>query len=593
MQKETAFIAVAALFSLLSSALAANLRYTAVDDVRSWDNVSAWKCEDGLYGSLPQPLDNVSIDSGTVALPNFLRVTNGVTAAAYTLKLGALDGDASYAQSGKIIALKVESGGVLHTGKGEFDAISIGDRASGYGIVTIEGGMVSNQFITVGTKGIGVLTNDCGTIVQLGPELGSYGYLNVGFEQSATGTVVMTGGAITHLPSSSSWNNAIINVGRCGHGTFELSGGVISNRLMVGTSRSDIPGGGTGVFRMSGGILENRLFIGYKEGQDAGSGFAEITGGTVNGHVYVGQYGSGRLVVDGGTLNIPREKRYDSMHENPFYASGLSVGRNARSNGEFVFRSGTLNFAKNSNLVVGYNGAGSAEFFAEATVPYLRVGGSSAGGRLVVHDGVTLTVSCSMQVGGYPILEDSSSDNDIVECVGTGLLVLTNATLRFLDGDDYGSFDNTSGQLSIGRYDGSYGVLRGCGMICGPDANSNNVRIWMDNGQIIADGFGKESELDLNTVISIRNNTADIASDTTNGWYAVDKGAALFPRVFSPADRSIPSLADGAEIRSRASSTASAYPSRVCMSPRVICEVVFSRPTAMMSMSIRCRRMPM
>ena len=228
MQKETAFIAVAALFSLLSSALAANLRYTAVDDVRSWDNVSAWKCEDGLYGSLPQPLDNVSIDSGTVALPNFLRVTNGVTAAAYTLKLGALDGDASYAQSGKIIALKVESGGVLHTGKGEFDAISIGDRASGYGIVTIEGGMVSNQFITVGTKGIGVLTNDCGTIVQLGPELGSYGYLNVGFEQSATGTVVMTGGAVL-AQGPSNGGNGVIDYDR----SFSFKGGLL---LVVGAN---------------------------------------------------------------------------------------------------------------------------------------------------------------------------------------------------------------------------------------------------------------------------------------------------------------------------------------------------------------------
>jgi hypothetical protein len=516
------------------------LWYEAVDESRSWDNASAWRCGNAVHRALPKlSADNVNLNGSSIALPNFLRVTNGVTATAYTLRLGSVE-EASYAQTGRKIALKIEPGAVLHTDAHWHEAISLGELASGYGVMTVEGGTVSNQFITVGTRGIGVLTNDCGRIISLGPERdrNSYGYLNVGFASSATGTVVMTGGTITHLPSAGGWNQGMINVGGCGHGIFELSGGVISNRLMIGTSRSGIQGAGSGVFKMSGGTVENRLFLGYKEeGSDsAGSGSAEITGGTVNGHVYVGQYGYGRLVVDGGTINIPRSKKYSSQQASAYSSAGLRIGSHAGSHGEFVFRRGELNFDDGASLVVGGEGFGSAEFLTDLTVPYLRIGGSAAGGRLVAHKDVTVTVSHTMQIGGYPLIEGAGSL--IEDFPGVGQLVLTNATLSLLDGNDQGGYDNTSGQLSIGRYAGSFGVLRGCGVVRGRAANSNNVRVWMDNGQIIADGFGREASLDLNTVISIRNNTAAIPADTTNGWYAVNKGAALFPRSY---------FADGAQ----------------------------------------------
>ena len=53
----------------------------------------------------------------------------------------------------------------------------------------------------------------------------------------------------------------------------------------------------------------------------------------------------------------------------------------------------------------------------------------------------------------------------------------------------------------------------------------------MGNGQIIGDGFGEQRTLDLNTVVSITNLFTN-ADDGTNGWYAVNKGAVLFPRVY-------------------------------------------------------------
>ena len=107
-------------------------------------------------------------------------------------------------------------------------------------------------------------------------------------------------------------------------------------------------------------------------------------------------------------------------------------------------------------------------------------------------------------------------------------MVLSNATLKIVKSLP----SNTDAQLVIGRYAGSYGILRGCGVIQGSALGSNNVRIWLNEGQIIADGFGEEKLLDMNTVVSIRNNTTTTASDTTNGWYAVNKGAVLFPRTY-------------------------------------------------------------
>ena len=498
---------------------------------RFWDHGDAWS-----ENSLPVETDNIALNSSGISLPNMLSITSGVYATGYTLKLGS-DETSNYANDGRIIGLKIEDGGMLHTTANWFEALSIGDNANGYGVLTLEsGGILSNQFITAGTRGIGVVTNAGGRINVNTPN-GVNGVFRIGLTSSATGLVVMTGGTIEHYSDSSGWNMARIDVGSGGYGVFELSGGIVSNRVCVGSSRDEEYGVGTGVLKMSGGVIDNRLFIGDRDpaANDGyvGTGFAEITGGSVNGHVNVGLYGNGTLVLDGGAINIPRTKQYDPMHINGYggeVGAGMYVGRHAGSEGKFLMKSGTLEFSDQANLVVGYRGSGFAEFSSDATIPYLRVGGSSAGGYVSVCNGTVLTISQTMQIGGYPLLEAASGDPEI--CIGSGMAVLSNATLRLTGVDGTGNFDNKSGQLSIGRYAGSYGILRGCGTVQGSGPQSNNVRVWMDEGKIIADGFGEEAALDLNSVISIRNNTSEIAADTTNGWYAVNKGAALFPRAW-------------------------------------------------------------
>ena len=193
-------------------------------------------------------------------------------------------------------------------------------------------------------------------------------------------------------------------------------------------------------------------------------------------------------------------------------------------------------------MIVGFNGIGRFASYADvgfynlycgdkaSTVMglELRVGANTSGWSTFFAAGSTVnTFDC--QIGGIAYYgEQLYIYNSKTDRPGFGEMVLSNATLKVAAAAPA----NTDAQLVIGRYEGGYGILRGCGTVQGSSPDSNNLRIWMNQGCIIADGFGEEASLDFNTAISIRNNTAAIAADTTNGWYAVNKGAALFPRVW-------------------------------------------------------------
>ena len=527
-------IALTVALSLLvpGEVFALEVFYSVADDHTelSWDNVDAWKnaYTSEFIGALPRAEnDNVTLNSSKLAIPNMLRITNGVYATAKRIGLGTEE-----VAAGRKIGLKVEAGGMLHTTVTDYTALSLGSHTNGCGILTIAGGTVSNRFITVGAAGTGVLTNDSGRIVILG-DSGSKGNMNIGLESCATGTVVMTGGSITPLQTSDGWNHAIITVGASGHGTFEMSGGVISNRMVVGTSRTRYEGCGTGVFRMTGGLFDNRLFIGTSEGADdpAGTGIAEILeGGTVDGHLYVGNRGTGTLVIDGGTVKVPRMKKYGS-NSSELTSAGMYVGRFAGSQGRFVFKKGMLSFTStDANLVVGHEGVGMADIFSYCEVPYLRIGGSSSGSVYTLHDGVTNMVTKTFSIGGY-VLNDDGSTNEYFT-TGSGEFVISNALVKLTyDTSKLSGTSKNMPQLYVGRYEDSFGVIRGSGTFQSKNYAHNDpvIRMLLGNGQIIGDGFGSESVLDMHTFASVTNAFTNPA-DGTNGWYAVNKGAVLFPR---------------------------------------------------------------
>ena len=268
--------------------------------------------------------------------------------------------------------------------------------------------------------------------------------------------------------------------------------------------------------------MEDGRLVGLKIEQ---GGTLNLTAsGTFN--LIVGNEGRGALWLDGGEVK----------------ASGWNVfiGNHTGSYGEIVVGHGAAftpaeqNSQWKKSMIVGLYGIGKMTTFADIGFPLmeLRIGGTTQGWSSFHAAGST--VLCDIcQVGGIVYYgEEVGIQNVRNDLPGYGELILSNATLKIASVLP----ENTVAQFSIGRFDGGYGILRGCGAVQGSGADSNNVRIWMNEGQIIADGFGEEAALDLNSVVSIRNNTSEIAADTTNGWYAVNKGAALFPRIWFSSD---------------------------------------------------------
>ena len=283
--------------------------------------------------------------------------------------------------------------------------------------------------------------------------------------------------------------------------------------------------------RITNGVVAtaSELYVGEQKMDDGRLvGLKIEQGGTLNlaadgsYNLVVGNYGRGSLWLDGGEVA----------------ASGWNafIGKHTGSYGEVVVGEGSAftPAAQNSkwtkSMIVGLCGIGRLITHSDMGFPLmaLRVGGNTQGWSSFCAAGST--VRCNIcQVGGLVYYgETVGIQNERIDMPGYGELILSNATLKI----ESALPENTVGQFAIGRFGGGYGILRGCGDVQGSSADPNNIRIWMNEGKIVADGFGKEAALDLNAVVSIRNNTSAIAADTTNGWYAVNKGAALFPRVW-------------------------------------------------------------
>ena len=147
----------------------------AEDNALSWDNAGGWKIDEPPYGfvnRLPTEADAVTLNAAKISLagtgvesPHALLITNGVKAIAKSIKIASADAfsTASYANSGRVIGVQIENGGFLHTAD-DYEALSIGASAAGYGVLTMNGGMISNRSLCVGQEGIGVMTNAGGWV---------------------------------------------------------------------------------------------------------------------------------------------------------------------------------------------------------------------------------------------------------------------------------------------------------------------------------------------------------------------------------------------------------------------------------------------
>lgn len=167
-------------------------------------------------------------------------------------------------------------------------------------------------------------------------------------------------------------------------------------------------------------------------------------------------------------------------------------------------------------FVSGFSPVVKVENGGSLSTTTLDIGGASSRGRLLI-EGSTVTVSGTNYVGGV------TSDGFISE------IVLSNGTLKLTRASDMAT---TAANLYLGKDEGRYGILRGWGSVV---KGSKAARMMLGDGMIVGDGFGEQHELDLHTIASIRSvwdTESAVPADTTNGWYAVNKGAVLFPRTW-------------------------------------------------------------
>ncbi len=347
-----------------------------------------------------------------------------------------------------------------------------------------------------------------------------YGTLTLGNSGGGTTTLLITGGI---LPTS---NDGTINAG----GRLAISGGTFAPmyQMNFNSATVDQTGGwfkpfyydynlnGATVFNSSGGTSECRQLI-----VTGTSVFNLNPGGTLKltGNRYTYLRNSGTINQNGGTMLTD----YGTL-----YLEGGTYNWNAGSYlfGNFYQTGGTFNLTGGTCRVIWEIEVGKA---TGKTGVFNYAGGSMGVNARGLRLGSEGGVATFYHHGNLPM---TWSDNNGV----TGWLLIggdTGAGTYYL-GDATGS--STIGAIvGQGLRVGLTGVLRGRGLFQNAFYGNHQV-----SGKVIADGYGTSSDLDLSELGNFFASYPVLANPIENtadkGWYAVNKGRLVLPRIGSTRD---------------------------------------------------------
>jgi len=310
----------------------------------------------------------------------------------------------------------------------------------GVGVYTITDGLLTGLDVFL----IGRLSGSSGRLELSGDgriERTSGGYTQIGYGSGATGTVVMTGGT---------WDQDgnRLQIGRTGVGTFDLSGGSITN---IANIRLGVNSGSDGTLNISGtGEMEtgSPMSVGYGAG---GTGELTVSDGsltfTLDKILDIGNSGVGTVNLSGGSITGIDE---------------LQLGVNSGAHGTLNI-SGTGMIEADNDVSIGY-GAGSTgvvtvsggTLLMNAIQPlYVGNGGT---GTLTVTGG-TITNAATIHVGnnGAGAGTFSISDGDIfpkrmiVGGTGAGTFTIdgSDASITLKQAGDYAYKQNANGILRV------------------------------------------------------------------------------------------------------------------------------------------------
>jgi hypothetical protein len=326
---------------------------------------------------------------------------------------------------------------------------------------------------------LGTATNDAGYIEILdGVLTNASTSLEVNIGNAGTGWLRQTNGSFYVA------NNLNVGNGASSRGTCLVAGGTMRVGKVTYIGRS-----GTGTVVQTGGTISapfnNSVFIGSASGSSGtlivSNGVFGVSGQGYN--IYVGDGGRGELDVCGGTV-------YMSRH--------MYIANGSSSFGTVRHESGTLSVGY--DLHVARTGQGVMVVQAPVTCRELGIGLFSGGRGYLEVGSVAMTLGANAAT--------------VVGDQGSGVLVLKGGSI---------AGTGNSADLIVRNNAAGYGLFRGWGTH-GSSRQINN------NGLIIADGEGVETNLNLTTLDGYSTTEAwanSIENSSTNGWYAVNKGRLM------------------------------------------------------------------
>ncbi len=299
------------------------------------------------------------------------------------------------------------------------NALIVASGTGSYGTYNLDGsGSINVVGAGTGAAGLYVGYNGTGTFNQTGGavtlESSSNNYLYIGFTAKSAGAYVLSGGTLTvagaeilgdAATSAASFNQTggantaslSLLVGRFGVGTYNLSGGTVSD---LGEVIGDITGS-SGTFLQSGGtnIAQTAMDVGY-----LGYGTYNLSGGTLltSGGLQIGVRNSGTFNQTGGILTVTAadEEVGDGWNGTFLQSGGIQT-------------IGTATVPK--NLDIGWSG-GAGTFILNGTGSVTingneYVGGTSAGGGgigALSISGGSMSVSNTLTISSPSVLSQSN-----------------------------------------------------------------------------------------------------------------------------------------------------------------------------------------
>ncbi len=313
-----------------------------------------------------------------------------------------------------------------------------------------------------------------------------------------TGSFKQTGGEVSVAHDVTIGNQA------GSHGSYAISG---TSKLSA--AQLNVGKGGDGDFEQSSGEtnVTNKVVV---ADADDSTGSVKIHGGTFTaGSADVAKSGKGDFTQDGGNVYIASSAGGDGK---------LTIAVDSSSNGSFSISSGTF---EANNISVGHHGKGS----------YRQAGGQTSTHSINLGEALNGSGIASLKSGDVYIDMRSSQTGMILSNAdsATGLVVGDQGNAQLVLGSAASSPDilerpaASGASLVVRAQPDSQGVVRGWGA---PRLTGS----FIQNGKVIADGYGSPHDLDLSTLKGVIN-TIDNAPDGTNGWYARRGGRLILPAI--------------------------------------------------------------